>query len=309
MGKCLSCCEPEDQPVQNGHPGTTTPTKTTSVAASVTSTPAYHFPLESKPPTAHSGTAGGEIPMHKLQQTNGDRKMFSPYPKLPPIRKPSGTDAKRTSFTSKDYSETKLNALFEQYKDADEDCILADGVENFCNDLEVNPDEFRVLVLAWKFEAETMCRFTRAEFTNGCKKLRVDSIKGIQSKFTEMLSEVQNKQTFKDFYRWTYKFGLDADVGQRTLPVDMAISLWKLVFSQNEPSILKRWLCFLEAHPSIRGIPKDTWDMFLNFADIVGDDLSSYDDTEAWPSLFDDFVEYENDRENQNVDKGKEDWD
>ncbi len=247
--------------------------------------------------------------MHKLQHTNGDRKMFSPYPKLPPIRKPTGVEAKRTSFpSSKDFSDAKINILFEQYKDSEEDSILADGIENFCNDLEVNPDEFRVLVLAWKFDAETMCRFTRAEFVNGCRKLRVDSVKGIQSKFSEMLAEVQNKQTFKDLYRWTYKFGLDADIGQRTLPVDMAVSLWKLVFSQNEPVILKRWLCFLEAHPSIRGIPKDTWDMFLNFADIVGEDLSSYDDTEAWPSLFDDFVEYENDRENQNVDKTKEDW-
>ncbi len=306
MGKCLSCCEQEDQPIQNGHPGTTTPTKTTSVPVSVTSTPAYQFPVDTKPPPTFTGGAG-DIPMHKLP-TNSDRKMFSPYPKLPPIRKPSGAETKRTSFTSKEFSESKILALFEQYKDADEDSILADGVEKFCLDLEVNPDEFIVLVLAWKFEAETMCRFTRNEFVNGCKKLKVDSIKGIQSKFPEMLSEVQNKQTHKSLYRWTYKFGLDADVGQRTLPVDMAVSLWKLVFSQCEPSILKRWLSFLENHPSIRGIPKDTWDMFLNFADTVGDDLSTYDDTEAWPSLFDDFVEYENDRENQNVEKEKEMW-
>ena len=80
----------------------------------------------------------------------------------------------------------------------------------------------------------------------------------------------------------------------------MAISLWKLVFSQDEPFLLSKWLAFLEKF-EIRGIPKDTWDMFLNFIEQVGSDLSSYDDTEAWPSLFDDFVEYENDRQNQNV--------
>ena len=28
--------------------------------------------------------------------------------------------------------------------------------------------------------------------------------------------------------------------------------------------------------------------------------ISNYDDTEAWPSLFDDFVEFENDQLNQN---------
>ena len=40
--------------------------------------------------------------------------------------------------------------------------------------------------------------------------------------------------------------------------------------------------------------------MFLNFSDSVGNDLSVYDEDEAWPSLFDDFVEYENDQANQN---------
>ena len=43
--------------------------------------------------------------------------------------------------------------------------------------------------------------------------------------------------------------------------------------------------------------------MFLNLIEALkgGDDLSIYDDTEAWPSLFDDFVEFENDKANQNV--------
>ena len=40
--------------------------------------------------------------------------------------------------------------------------------------------------------------------------------------------------------------------------------------------------------------------MFLNFCESVGNDLSVYDEDEAWPSLFDDFVEYENDQANQN---------
>ena len=234
--------------------------------------------------------------------SNMDKKMFSTYPKLPPIRKASnGVDSRRISFTSKEVSETKILALFDLYKDPTEDAILADGVEKFCQDLNVRPEEFKVLVLAWKYGAGTMCKFTRSEFVNGCKSLKADSVKGIQSKFVDMLKEVKNPEQFKDFYKWTYKFGLDSEQGQRTLPTDIAVSLWRLVYTQNEPSILKRWLDFLEVHTGIKGIPKDTWDMFLNFAETVGDDLGFYDDNEAWPSLFDDFVEYENDRQNQNV--------
>ena len=72
------------------------------------------------------------------------------------------------------------------------------------------------------------------------------------------------------------------------------------VFSQREPPLLGRWLTFLQEHPEIRGIPRDSWNMFLNLVESVGNDLSLYDDTEAWPSLFDDFVEFENDKANQN---------
>lgn len=204
-------------------------------------------------------------------------------------------------------SDLKLNTLFETYKDETEDAILAEGIEQLCKDLQVSPDEFKVLVFAWKLNAEQMCRFTRSEFVKGLKSMRADSIKSIQARLPELVNEVGNdSELFKDLYRFTFKFGLDSATGQRILPSDMAIVLWRLVFTVREPPILQRWLNFLEKHPLIRGIPRDTWNMFLNFSEAVGNDLSSYDDTEAWPSLFDDFVEYENDHTNQNISKDKE---
>ena len=81
----------------------------------------------------------------------------------------------------------------------------------------------------------------------------------------------------------------------------MAMSLWQLVFSPREPPILANWLKFLQSHSdTVRGISRDTWNMFLNFTETVSTDLSVYDEDEAWPSLFDDFVEHENDKANQN---------
>lgn len=86
------------------------------------------------------------------------------------------------------------------------------------------------------------------------------------------------------------RFGLEPE--QRILSLDMAICLWRLVFTVQTPvNLIGNWLHFLEEHPNIRGIPKDTWNMFLNFSEQC--DIDKYDDTEAWPSLFDDFVDYE----------------
>lgn len=55
----------------------------------------------------------------------------------------------------------RIEDLFLRYKDEHEDSILEEGMERFCNDLCVDPAEFKVLVLAWKFQAATMCKFTR----------------------------------------------------------------------------------------------------------------------------------------------------
>ncbi|XP_076243169.1 defective in cullin neddylation 1 domain containing SCCRO3 [Calliopsis andreniformis] len=228
------------------------------------------------------------------------------YARLPPLGK-SGTSSSFSvtsdSKQQRETSESKLNALFDQYKDPYEDVILADGIERLCNDLQLSPDEFKVLVLAWKLNAEQMCQFTRQEFVIGLKAMKVDSIPAIQTRLPEIVQELTiNSNLFKDLYRFTFRFGLDVNSGQRILPADVAIVLWKLVFTIREPPLLSRWLKFLECH-HVRGIPRDTWNMFLNFAESIGDDLGAYDDTEAWPSLFDDFVEYENDQMNQNISK------
>ena len=53
-------------------------------------------------------------------------------------------------------------------------------------------------------------------------------------------------------------------------------------------------LYFLGETPSgVRGISQDMWNIFLNFTQAIGPDLSNYSEDEAWPSLFDTFVEWE----------------
>ncbi|XP_073997042.1 defective in cullin neddylation 1 domain containing SCCRO3 [Rhodnius prolixus] len=235
-------------------------------------------------------TASTTITLHR------DRSVRTFYTRMPSVGKTSDIRI------GKSVSESKIISLFDNYKDNLDDSILAEGIEKLCSDLGLSPDEFRVLILAWKLDAAQMCRFTRDEFVSGCRSMGVDSIKGIQAKLPEIANQVAtNPDVFKDLYRFTFRFGLDSSVGQRILPSDMAIVLWKLVFCVREPPILSRWLNFLETHQHIRGIPRDTWNMFLNFSEAVGNDLSTYDDTEAWPSIFDDFVEYENDQANQNI--------
>lgn len=197
---------------------------------------------------------------------------------------------RQTSSTQNRHAQ--IEKYFNKYKDGGEDAILAEGMEYFCIDLGVDPTEFIVLVLAWKFEASQMCRFTREEFINGCQKMQAHNSKSLKERFPDLLGEAREKKHFKDLYNFTFSFGLDHSSGQRSLPIDMALPLWDLVFTQNRPEVLDRWFRFLQ-ESEVRGISRDTWNMFLPFVELVNPDLSDYDESEAWPSLFDDFVEAE----------------
>lgn len=288
----------------------------------------YHMSLAKMDSAPSSSVVGihaihtGNLHIHANSEASLLKMSDLPVPsrksfvsRIPPLGRSGSNESKHGSLG-------KISSLFEKYREKDpnnsEDAILTLGVEALCKDLELRPDEFRVLVLAWKCNAEQMCRFTRAEFTDGCRNLKVDSIRAMQLRLPEVVLEVNSRpDLFKDLYRFTFRFGLasvaasercsgsDKAVCLKTLPTDMSILLWQLVFSEREPLLLDRWIRFLQSHPGIRGIQRDTWNMFLNFCETVGDDLSTYDDNEAWPSLFDDFVEYENDRTNQNYESNK----
>jgi DCN1-like protein 3 len=202
--------------------------------------------------------------------------------------------------------ETRINRLFEHYSDSvEEECIAVSGIERLCADLNIEPEDFRVLLFAWQCGAQTMCRLTRAEFVAGCKRLHADTTSAISSRLPFVIDDIRcDRSKFRDLYRWSYGFALDSADLQRTLPLDMAIAMWRLVFSgmNTTPTVLPQWFEYLEKrNGDVRVISRDTWEMFLVFVETVGDDLGSYNDCEAWPTLLDDFVEYENDRRNQNL--------
>lgn len=217
---------------------------------------------------------------------------FPRYPVLPSIEAHQAAIVCSNGDTLAHGDTSSIMNFYNRYVDHEIGFISAEGIEKLCDDLELDPEDFRVLVLAYSLNAEVMCRFTEDEFVKGCKHLDIHNIESMKAAIPRLLDTVKNK-SFGPFYRWAFKFALDTETGQRTLPTELAVSLWKLVFSQNYPSLLEKWLFFLEHNCSVKGISKDTWDMFLVFTDQIQGDLSKYDDTEAWPSLLDEFVESE----------------
>ncbi|XP_072034213.1 DCN1-like protein 1 [Amphiura filiformis] len=182
-----------------------------------------------------------------------------------------------------------LERLYNRYKDPhEEDKILAEGVAKFCDDLSLDPTSRTVLVVAWKFKAATQCEFTRKEFIEGMTELGCDSLDKLKSKLPCRESELRDPTKFKDFYQFTFNFAKNP--GQKSLDLDMAIAYWNIVLA-GRFKFLDLWCNFLTEHHK-KSIPRDTWNLLLDFSNMIADDMSNYDEEGAWPVLIDDFVEY-----------------
>lgn len=117
---------------------------------------------EDQPPAC--GKPGGDILVNGTKKAEGATEVCQ----LPTS---SGDAGRETRSNAEESSLQRLEELFRRYKDEREDAILEEGMERFCNDLCVDPTEFRVLLLAWKFQAATMCKFTRLVTTTSCNQV------------------------------------------------------------------------------------------------------------------------------------------
>nr|XP_054385283.1 DCN1-like protein 2 isoform X2 [Pongo abelii] len=101
----------------------------------------------------------------------------------------------------------KLERLYGRYKDPqDENKIGIDGIQQFCDDLSLDPASISVLVIAWKFRAATQCEFSRKEFLDGMTELGCDSMEKLKALLPRLEQELKDTAKFKDFYQFTFTF-------------------------------------------------------------------------------------------------------
>ncbi|XP_037070058.1 DCN1-like protein 4 isoform X2 [Pollicipes pollicipes] len=193
---------------------------------------------------------------------------------------------------------------FREYTTADEPDLLGpEGMERFCRDLGVQPEDVVMLVIAWKMDAKNMGFFSAQEWLRGLSQLQADCIETLRWRIDYMRSLLDHPDVFKSVYRFGFDFAREK--GQRSMDLETALAMLKLLLEPRWPACAA-FLRFL-TQSKHRVVNKDQWNNILEFSRVISPDLSNYDENGAWPVMLDEFVAWR--RQEQRPDASMEaDW-
>lgn len=195
----------------------------------------------------------------------------------------------KTEDTSSPFNQKRCITWFREYTSPDDPDVLGpEGMEKFCEDIGVEPENVVMLVLAWKMNARQMGFFTQQEWLRGLMDLQCDSISKVQSKLDYLRLLLNDQVTFKSIYRYAYDFARDKD--QRSMDIETAKAMLQLLLGKHW-TLFGQFNNFLE-RSKYKVINKDQWCNILEFSRTIANDLSNYDVDGAWPVMLDEFVEW-----------------
>jgi len=187
-------------------------------------------------------------------------------------------------------ADDSISHFFSKYCSNEDDpqpSISPDDIERFCSDLKIPPDDLKMLVFAWKCQAANMGYFTKKEFTEGMKAVGASSLEGLASRLEDLEKHLHNDETdFKLLYRFAFQFYKETKE-QKVIQKDVIIQMINLLLGKRR--LIPDFVEFLEKS-HFGALNSDQWNLLLEFVKYHDQELSNYDDSAAWPTIFDEFV-------------------
>ncbi|BEJ17612.1 hypothetical protein CspHIS471_0610130 [Cutaneotrichosporon sp. HIS471] len=218
----------------------------------------------------------------------------------------------------------KVGDIWEHFKDSSRNLITIDGFMNMCQELELDPESDIVLFcLASDLRSKSIGEFAKEPFVSGWAEIdpSIDSVAKMKAALPHLRKKLNTDAAyFKKVYMHT--FDLSKAEGARVLALDTALSMWELFIppamaakpsalshvgtgespsgsATKNPNLLgdsgfQLWLDFQKSRN--KAVSKDTWSLFIDFVRTIDAEFKEYDESAAWPSTIDEFVEYARER-------------
>eukprot|EP00053_Salpingoeca_punica_P017940 m.173936 g.173936 ORF g.173936 m.173936 type:complete len:317 (+) comp17324_c3_seq2:806-1756(+) len=302
--------QPTEPEAETEHKSTRAKTSPAEPATTATAT------LPVSPAKGRKGKAATGSAKSKEGGGGGGGKQKAPAAAAPAVAKSSSSSSSATATSAvatassaplarngsvngggtKSPPETPLRTFFNVYRDEGTDVIGPAGVEKLCTDLAIAPDDVAVLVLAWRLNCATMGSITWDEWSSGLTGLKCDNVTALRAKLTALRGSMSDKQVAREIHRYAFKYilSIEGNEQRKCIERDSAVQMLAVILGPASPGAWKLLPEFTEflLQSSAKVINRDQWDSIFEFAQSVSNDLSTYDETAAWPVLLDDFVEW-----------------
>eukprot|EP01095_Lingulamoeba_sp_RSL-Kostka_P007067 TRINITY_DN2233_c0_g3_i1.p1 TRINITY_DN2233_c0_g3~~TRINITY_DN2233_c0_g3_i1.p1 ORF type:complete len:271 (-),score=88.22 TRINITY_DN2233_c0_g3_i1:442-1254(-) len=188
------------------------------------------------------------------------------------------------------FNQKKVEDLFENY--AEDGIMDFEGIGEFFDELEVELDDVATLIFSYYCKAETMCFYTKEEFVQGFKELKVDSITKLKQRIPRMKQDLQDENKFQEIYEFTYFWSRES-TDKRCIDLETAVCQLELLLKDDKKyPFATPFRTYLGEQTSYKAMNKDQWRLLLEFCLTINEDLSNYDDNGCWPVMLDEFVEW-----------------
>uniref|UniRef100_A0A673T8M2 DCN1-like protein n=1 Tax=Suricata suricatta TaxID=37032 RepID=A0A673T8M2_SURSU len=114
-------------------------------------------------------------------------------------------DSTRIKTEEEAFSSKRCLEWFYEYAGTD-DIVGPEGMEKFCEDIGVEPENVVMLVLAWKLDAQNMGYFTLQEWLKGMTSLQCDTTEKLRNALDYLRSLLNDSTNFKLIYRYAFDF-------------------------------------------------------------------------------------------------------
>ncbi|KAG8388243.1 hypothetical protein BUALT_Bualt02G0105500 [Buddleja alternifolia] len=186
----------------------------------------------------------------------------------------------------------RIDQLFYSYASNSSGVIDPEGIESLCSDLEVDHTDVRILMLAWKLQAEKQGYFTVDEWRRGLKALRADNIIKLKKAVLDLEKEVRRPSNFVDFYSYAFRYCLTEEK-QKSVDIESICILLDLVLGLQFQPQVDALVQYLKIQIDYKVINMDQWMGFFRFCNEISfPDFSNYDPDLAWPLILDNFVDW-----------------
>lgn len=192
---------------------------------------------------------------------------------------------------------SKLMTIFNKYRDTNTS-IGIDGTLQYLEDLGIEPEDVKALILSYFLESESMGSFRKDAFLRNWDGVGAVTVEDMAKYLQLLKAEMCHLSEFQKLYTFTFDFLLE-NSHQKSLPYDLVIDYWKLLFGLIElddetRKRIDQWYEFLETVK--KPINKDTYLMFWEFVKEVmmvdAKGMKEYDEMASWPVIIDEYIEY-----------------